>query len=153
MTCGTYMIKNKKTGQIYIGQSSNIEQRFDLHCRISPIDLAIGNEGVDNFDFIIIEEVSKDKLLERERYWIDFYNAYENEYHYNLSSGCYFSDIFKYDLWDVGCCHYKKGRPDGQKVFSFIYDNYRIPMGMFNDFVSVEIINRLVKEAIKNEIK
>ena len=94
-------------------------------------------------------EVSKDKLLERERYWIDFYNAYENEYHYNLSSGCCFSDMFKYDLWDVGCCHYKKGRPDGQKVFSFIYDNYRIPMGMFNDFVSVEIINRLVKEAIK----
>ena len=28
MTCGIYMIKNKKTGQIYIGQSVNIEKRY-----------------------------------------------------------------------------------------------------------------------------
>ena len=32
VTCGIYVIKNKKTGQMYVGQSTNVEGRFKSHC-------------------------------------------------------------------------------------------------------------------------
>lgn len=32
MACGVYMIKHKNTGQMYIGQSIDIEKRFKQHC-------------------------------------------------------------------------------------------------------------------------
>ena len=76
MTCGIYMIKNKKTGQIYIGQSNNIEVRFLKHCNISLVDIDIAINGVDNFDFSIVEETID--LDEREKFWIEYYNTYKN---------------------------------------------------------------------------
>lgn len=33
MTCGIYMIKNKKTGQMYIGQAFDIEKRWTRHIK------------------------------------------------------------------------------------------------------------------------
>lgn len=89
MTRGVYMIKNKKTGQVYIGQSSRIERRWKEHCKITPIDAAIYENGEDNFDFKILEEVdlkSDESLLEREKYWIDEYNAIKDVKHYNLDA-------------------------------------------------------------------
>ena len=91
MTCGKYMIKNKKTGQIYIGQSINIERRWNFHYnnKKSYIDRAINKYGVDNFIFKIIEELPKDSLLlnEREKYWIKFYNTIVDKGGYNLTEG------------------------------------------------------------------
>ena len=157
------MIKNKKTGQIYIGQSKNIERRFRNHCNIIAIDVAIANEGVDNFDFSIIEEVDESLLKAREQYWINYYNAHQNPKHYNrklkpeesLKNGYgHDNGRAKYTLWDINCCTYFK--KDGgvlRKRFGAKYNTYRIPMGRFHDFVSCEIINQLIKEAIKNEIK
>lgn len=85
MTAGIYRIRNKKTGQIYIGQSFDIEKRFQKHCSLPQIDVAIALEGKDNFDFEIIEELSpsRDLLLEREQYWIRYYDADINHFHYN----------------------------------------------------------------------
>ena len=159
------MIRNKKTGQMYIGQSKNIERRFRYHCSLSNIDKAILLEGKDNFDFIIIEETSEDKLLEREKYWIEYYNTYDNDYHYNMSDGSKHDNIclpngFKYFLWNSRVCFYQKrdmckpGRePNPCRCFRCAYNNRSLPIGQFHDFVSCEIINQLIKEAIKDEIK
>lgn len=91
MTCGIYMIKKKDTGQIYIGQSVNIERRWQEHISKgkdkSYIDRAINKYGQDNFVLMIIEEVPKGKLNKREQYWIQYYNAYYDFNHYNLSLG------------------------------------------------------------------
>ena len=95
MTCGIYMIKNKKTGQIYIGQSSNIEYRWKKHLRDgkyrnnSYIDNAINKYGKDIFQLIIIEILpnNADLLNKREMYWIDYYNTYKDKKHYNLTLG------------------------------------------------------------------
>lgn len=148
------MIKNKKTGQIYIGQSKNIERRFVQHCNLNPVDVDIAIQGVNDFVFSIIEETTPDKLNEREKYWIEYYNTYENEHHYNASAGA------GYTLWETVYCHYNKtamynkGRiPNPCKCFKMVYDGYRIPMGNFYDFITCKIINQLIKEAIKNEIK
>lgn len=63
---------------MYIGKSVNIEVRFKQHKYINtnmPIDKAIRKYGKDNFTFEIIEECSRDKLNEREKYWISYYNT------------------------------------------------------------------------------
>lgn len=91
MTCGIYMIKRKDTGQMYIGQSVNIERRWSDHIskgrNKSYIDKAINRYGQNNFILIIIEEVSKKQLNDREQYWIKYYNTYNDINHYNLSPG------------------------------------------------------------------
>jgi group I intron endonuclease len=78
---GIYKITNPK-GKIYIGKSINIIRRFKQYIRlnISPIKLkySIQKYGVDNHQFEIIEECIKDKLDEREIYWIHYYNSTNN---------------------------------------------------------------------------
>lgn len=89
MTRGIYMIRNKKTGQLYIGQSSNIERRWKEHCRMTNIDAAIYDDGVDNFSIELLEEVpisSDTSLLEREQYWIEKFDTINDPFHYNASS-------------------------------------------------------------------
>lgn len=48
--------------------------------RGTGVDLAIKKYGIENFDFSIIEECSPDFLDERERYWISYYDSYNNGY-------------------------------------------------------------------------
>lgn len=170
MTCGIYKIKNKRTGQIYIGQSKNIEFRIKRHCSTQPIDAAIAAEGVDNFEFFIIEETTN--LYEREKYWIKIYDTYDNNNHYNrspgrgvienLKCGCgYDNGRAIYKLWDINYVGYNKyfmykggkRKPNPCACFRPRYKGYIIPIGLFHDFVSCEIINQLIKEAIKDEIK
>lgn len=95
---GIYSITNKKTGQMYIGQSINIEKRFKEHirgdgCPNSRIDNAIQKYGKDYFKFEVIEEFNKntrflsDVLNDSEQYYIAAYNTFNNDFHYNLTIG------------------------------------------------------------------
>lgn len=166
VTCGVYMIKNKKTGQMYVGQSKNIEQRLRKHCNISSVDMAIAIEGVENFDFNIIEEVNDESLLlKQEKFWIRYYGVEEIERHYNTGCGKNPNswinlDSSKYTLWNGIYCHYFKGNmtrdnrsPNPCKCFGFRFQKVHISIGIFHDFISVEIINQLVQEAIESETK
>lgn len=94
MTCGIYMITNKKTDQKYIGQSLNIEKRWGEHCSgyncgHSYIDDAIKKYGNINFSLSIICELENDTELlnEMEKYYIWKHDTYENKKHYNLTPG------------------------------------------------------------------
>lgn len=98
MSCGIYKITNKINGHSYIGLSKNIEKRFSDHItkafysqKQEDIDKvlykAIRKYGESNFSFDIIELCPEDKLKEREIYWINFYNTYENREHYNETPG------------------------------------------------------------------
>lgn len=94
MTCGIYLIKNKNTGQQYIGQSKNIEERFRQHkrgdgCKKQRIDRAILKYGYNNFTYSIIckLEYDDDLLNVMEEYYIWKYNTYEDKNHYNLTPG------------------------------------------------------------------
>lgn len=76
---GIYKIKSK-SGRIYIGQSKNINQRFDYYKRLKcrpqiRLYRSLIKYGIDNHTFEIIEECSINLLNERERYWQDFYNV------------------------------------------------------------------------------
>lgn len=94
---GIYKIENKVTGQVYIGQSTNIKRRFKDHMVRAfnnfPSNEQYNNElyidlrryGKENFTFMVIEECQKEELKEKEAYWIGVYNSYLNGY--NLNSG------------------------------------------------------------------
>ncbi len=76
---GIYKITNPK-GKIYIGQSININKRFQyykkLHCKKQIlIYRSLYKYGVENHIFEIIEECEIEQLNNRERYWQDFYNV------------------------------------------------------------------------------
>ena len=80
---GIYLLKNKVTGNIYIGQSINIERRFAEH----KTPNAYGNDrlhgdiqkyGVDNFIFEVIEECGKEMLRDKELHYIHTLNPYYN---------------------------------------------------------------------------
>jgi len=112
---GIYKITNKLNNQCYIGQSIDIKIRWIQHIyegkrntpqgRLYP---AIYKDGVENFSFEVIEEceLNQEKLDERERYWIEYYNSYNNGY--NSTKGGQGEDSWIYDpnliqtLWDEG---------------------------------------------------
>lgn len=88
-TCGIYKITNLINNKIYIGQSKQIEVRWQQH-KTSNKHYAIYNAfkkyGIDNFKFEIIEECPEDILNEREKYWIKFYNSLSPN-GYNMTLG------------------------------------------------------------------
>lgn len=85
---GIYKITKKSNGKSYIGQSNNIERRFLEHQTKDqiPIDIAIQKYGEKAFNFEVIEECPLERLDEREKYWIAFYNTYKG-FGYNCSEG------------------------------------------------------------------
>lgn len=78
MSCGIYKIENLINHKCYIGQSINIEFRFQKHKNASDnflIHKAFKKYGIENFSFTIIEECSKKELDEKEKFWIKQYNS------------------------------------------------------------------------------
>ena len=81
---GIYKITRLKTGEIYIGKSTDVKKRWTEHCKTaygvgtiahSILHTTIKKDGIENFTFELLEEVPKDKLTEREKYWITFYDS------------------------------------------------------------------------------
>lgn len=75
---GIYLIKNKITNECYIGQSKNIQQRFNNHINSMKnkkysLYSDMRHYGVKSFDFSIIEECSISQLDKREMFWIHQY--------------------------------------------------------------------------------
>ena len=84
-----YKITNKINGKSYIGQTiQNVKERFYQHCATKcsqailnmVIHKAINKYGKSNFTIEVIEEVESTNLNDRERYWIRYYDSYNNGY-------------------------------------------------------------------------
>lgn len=90
---GIYKVTNKINNKVYIGQSINIENRFQQHknnCSNENLKdyntkfyRALRKYGVENFTFEVLEELSKEELNEREKYWVSFYNSFKEGYNSN----------------------------------------------------------------------
>ena len=84
-----YKITNTINGKSYIGQTiQNVKERFYQHCATKcskavsnmAIHRAIKKYGKSNFTVEVIEEIDSANLNDRERYWIKYYNSYNNGY-------------------------------------------------------------------------
>lgn len=88
--CGIYKITNKINGKAYIGQSVDIKGRFISH-KCSKDDLPLHQDirklGKDNFEWEILEECAEFELNDKEEYWIEHYDTFNNGYNGNLG-GC-----------------------------------------------------------------
>ena len=82
--CGIYKITRLKTGEVYIGKSTDVKSRWQEHCKScfnvgsiahSILHTTMKKDGIQNFTFELIEECPKDKLTEREKFYINLYNS------------------------------------------------------------------------------
>lgn len=93
-----YKATNIVDGKVYIGQTiRTISERWKehiwdankLHSRHAGFYLhsAIRKYTKDSFTVEMVEECDNDKLNERERYWIGFYQSNNKHFGYNLTDG------------------------------------------------------------------
>ena len=81
---GVYKITRIKTGEIYIGQAVNVSTRWADHVKAalgigtlasSQLHRVMSEDGAENFLFELLEKTPKEKLRERESFYIDFYDS------------------------------------------------------------------------------
>ena len=81
---GIYKITYIKTGEAYIGKSTNISTRWQNHIKTAcglegaartTFHNRLEQDGIWNYTFEILEEVPKDKLSEREKFYIELYGT------------------------------------------------------------------------------
>ena len=82
---GIYKITRLKTGEIYIGSTTSFDTRFVNHYKTalgvgtlasSQLHRTMKEDGPEHFTVEILEEdIPKEKLKERESYYIDFYDS------------------------------------------------------------------------------
>ena len=93
---GIYKITNDRNQKSYIGRSTSVRKRLTDHVKSAigigtiadqRIHQIMREEGLWNFNFELIEECEKDRLNEREKYYIDFFQTAEITYGYNQKAG------------------------------------------------------------------
>jgi len=93
MKSGIYEIVNKINQKRYVGSAVRLSKRKNDHfCSLEKnehynrhLQAAYNKYGSEKFEFSIIETIVPEKLIEREQYWIDFYQCCDITKGYNLS--------------------------------------------------------------------
>lgn len=96
-----YKFTNKINNHCYIGQTNNLQKRYNGHKSEAfnekasgywlPFHCAIRKYGIENFDYEVLEEIadgeSQNFINEREQYFIAYYHSLKNENGYNVTVG------------------------------------------------------------------
>lgn len=90
---GIYKIICASNGKIYIGSATNLRKRIRNHCsglktNTHPsryLQAAWNKYGEGSFRVEIVEFVMPFMLLDREQYWLDFYQSYNREIGFNTA--------------------------------------------------------------------
>jgi group I intron endonuclease len=85
---GIYAIENIATGEVYVGQSRNIPNRYQQHLSMLErgehhsikLQKDYNKVGVEGFTLKVLELCSEEELDEKEQYWIQRLNAYNKGY-------------------------------------------------------------------------
>lgn len=88
MTKGIYIIKNICNNKVYVGRSTNIENRYNMHLSVlrrgkgyKELQKDYNTFGEKSFYYEVLEVIEDvDKLKEREDFYIDKYDAIYNGY-------------------------------------------------------------------------
>jgi|688.fasta_scaffold441283_3 group I intron endonuclease len=92
LSSGVYMIKNIINGLVYIGSSNKMRHRRNQHFSClrankhsnNKLQNAFNKYGEENFFFSVLEICSENVLIEKEQFWIDFFDACKQNKGYNL---------------------------------------------------------------------
>jgi group I intron endonuclease len=90
-----YGIKNLINEKIYVGKSINIKLRKKAHensfIRKQAVNIhlqrAVDKYGIENFEFVILEEVILNNINDKEQYWIAYFKSYDENFGYNKTMG------------------------------------------------------------------
>lgn len=95
MNSGIYVIRNLVNDKKYVGSSKNFKKREKIHlCRLKNnnhfnihLSRAVLKYGFENFVFEIIENFigTKQELVDRENYYIDFHKTLDINFGYNMT--------------------------------------------------------------------
>jgi group I intron endonuclease len=115
---GLIYMRTSPSGKYYIGKTTRTEEvRWKEHSRkafnpnepdyTNHLSAAIRKYGAENFSLTILEEnISDDLLSEKEKYYIEKYDAQNPEKGYNRKTGgeseTIYSDTFILELWNSG---------------------------------------------------
>lgn len=88
---GIYSIKSKINNKIYVGSSINIEARLKNHkynLKLNQhkncyLQSTYNKYGIENLEFNILEECTKENILEKENFYIKKYNTNNSNFGYN----------------------------------------------------------------------
>lgn len=110
-----YIVRNDINNKVYIGKTlRTIKQRWKEHISDAYYEhdrafrthfhSAIRKYGEEHFNIQILEEVDKEFLSEREQFWINKYNSYEEGYNSTIGGeGAIKYDYQQFlDLWEQG---------------------------------------------------
>ena len=91
---GIYKITNQLNDVCYIGQAVDVASRWKQHAKCGlGIDTPVNNklyaamirDGLENFTFELLEKCTQAELNEKEKFYIELYQA--DKYGYNLKGG------------------------------------------------------------------
>lgn len=130
-----YKVENKNTGEIYIGQTTyNLQKRWLQHVREAKDALdgkrqsfplfhrMIIKYGEENFQESVLEECDNNKLDEREKFWINYFDSYNNGYNATiggkntLTSKPINQKVSKYSLEGYYICTFNTAREAAEAV-------------------------------------
>ena len=173
--CGIYKITNQINGKVYIGQSNDIQRRWQEHKNPSKflsskkkLYEAFKEYGIENFSFEVLEECSREELDEKEIYYIEYYDSFNDGY--NLTTGGQGNNFRKtnkditkeiYSLWDAGLSVNEineklKDKIGHTQIYLYLheYENYSITESRRRGFLrSEKIKDKKLKLGNTEEIK
>jgi group I intron endonuclease len=90
---GVYCIHNLSNDKRYVGQSIDIDKRWESHKyelnknnhHNQYLQRAWNKYGKDLFEFILLEKCEKELLDSKEAYWVEYYDSFNNGY--NMTEG------------------------------------------------------------------
>lgn len=121
-----YAYIKKDTNEIvYIGRTNNIERRRKEHEIYEPqektrphynypLSKGIRKNGLESYECKIIEDnLTYEESLNREIYWIDFYNTFKDKNKYNYTPGgeCITEPVYSEDIIEEVRCLLKDKTP------------------------------------------
>lgn len=92
---GIYSITCLSTGEKYIGQSTSIKRRWATHKRElkrgihynKHLQRTYDKYGEENFIYEILEQCSREKLNEREKFYIQLFDSYNHGFNQDIGGG------------------------------------------------------------------
>lgn len=141
---GVYKIINTLNNKVYVGSTSQgfyerkhihlYELRKNIHSN-SLLQRAWNKYGEDNFKFEILEWAEKNNCIEREQYWIDFYDCCNKAKGYNLKPIAGSSLGYKYTKEQRN--NISKGLTTKKAVIQLDFKGNKL-----NEFASIKLAGR-----------